>query len=105
VSGYREYNFSPSDEWAAYSFQSYRKAGEAVVGMEPAIRVRRSVDRLELAADFHATLPSGCRSLRVGLSSVVEVADGGLSYWSLCHPPGRPDFHHLAAFALQLDLY
>jgi hypothetical protein len=101
---YYEFNFSPSGEWAAYSFQSYRKAGEPVVWKEPAIRVRRSADRLELAVEFHADFPSGCRSLRLGLSAVVEQADGGLSYWALRHPPGRPDFHHLDAFALPLDL-
>ena len=101
---YREFNFSPSGEWAAYSFQSYRKAGETVVGTDPEIRVRRSADRLELAAEFQAGFPSGWRSLRLGLSALVEEVDGGLSYWALRHPPGRPDFHHLDAFALQLDL-
>jgi hypothetical protein len=102
--GYREFNFSPSGEWAAYSFQNYRNAGEMVVVREPEIWVRRSADCLELAAEFHADLPSGCRTLRLGLSAVVEQADGGLSYWALRHPPGRPDFHHLDAFALQLEL-
>ena len=102
--GYREFNFSPSGGWAAYRFQSYRKAGEPMVESEPEIRVRRSADCLELTAEFHTGFPSGCRSLRLGLSTVVEQADGGLSYWALCHPPGRPDFHHLDAFAQQLDL-
>ena len=101
---YREFNFSPSGEWAAYDFQRYRKAGEPVVGMEPAVRVRCSADRLELVAEFHADFPPGCRSLRLGLSAVVEQADGGLSYWALPHPPGRPDFHHHDAIALQVDL-
>lgn len=103
-SGYREFNFSPSGGWAAYSFQNYRNAGEMLIEKEPVIRVRHSADRLELAVEFHAGLPSGCRSVRLGLSAVVEQADGGLSYWALRHPPGRPDFHHLDAFALQLDL-
>ena len=102
--GYREFNFSPSGEWAAYSFQRYRNAGETVVGSKPEIRVSRSADRLELAAEFDAGLTLDCRSLRLGLSAVVEQTDGGLSYWALRHPPGRPDFHHLDAFALQLDL-
>jgi hypothetical protein len=101
---YREFNFSPSGEWAAYGFQRYRKAGEPVVGREPAVRVRRRAERLELVAEFQADFPPGCRTLRLGLSAVVEQADGGLSYWALHHPPGRPDFHHLDAFALQLVL-
>jgi hypothetical protein len=39
---------------------------------------------------------------------VVLEEDGGalsgaLSYWALRHPPGKPDFHHPAGFALELD--
>jgi hypothetical protein len=34
---------------------------------------------------------------------VIEDADGSLSYWALAHPPGRPDFHHTEAFALDLE--
>ena len=102
--GYREFNFSPSGEWAAYGFQSYRNAGEPVIVREPEIRMHRSADRLELTAEFQTDIPSDCRSLRLGLSAVVEQADGEFSYWALRHPPGRPDFHHLDAFALQLDL-
>ena len=41
--------------------------------------------------------------LKLGLSAVIEGADGGLSYWALRHPPGKPDFHHPEAFVLELD--
>jgi hypothetical protein len=41
--------------------------------------------------------------LRIGLTAVVEDASGALSYWSLRHPAGRPDFHHADAFALRLE--
>jgi len=102
--GYREFNFSPSGEWAIHAFRDYREGGEVEVEPGPGITVRRSGDRLRLAAviprDF---LPAG-RSLRLGLSAVVEDAAGMLSYWALRHPPGRPDFHHIDAFALQLEL-
>jgi hypothetical protein len=99
--GYREFNFSPSGEWAAYTFRGYREGGELEVEMSPGIALQRSGDRLELAAQIHTDcLPPG-RSLRLGLSSVVEDADGVLSYWALRHPPGKPDFHHPDAFALQ----
>jgi len=33
----------------------------------------------------------------------VENAAGSKSYWALRHAPGKPDFHHADAFALQLD--
>ena len=102
AAGYREFNFSPSGEWAAYTFRGYRDGGELDIDMAPIIAVHRSVDRLELHAEIRPDcLPPG-RSLQLGLSAVVEDADGVLSYWALRHPPGKPDFHHADAFALQL---
>ena len=102
--GYREFNFSPSGEWAAYTFRSYRDGGELDVELAPGIVVRRTLNRLELDAEIcQDFLPPG-RPLRLGLSAVMEDADGELSYWALRHPPGKPDFHHTDAFALQLVL-
>ena len=34
--------------------------------------------------------------------AVIEENDGRLSYWALRHAPGKPDFHHPEAFALEL---
>ena len=106
--GYQEYNFSPSGEWAAYAFRDYRQAkdqqaGVTTDGSAPVIRVHRSPQRLGLEAEVSLEPLPSYHSIRLGLSAVVEAADGGLSYWALRHPPGRPDFHHLDAFALQLD--
>ena len=99
--GYREFNFSPSSEWTAYAFHGYREEAGLGIELDPGIEVRRTGTRLELDAELHrAFLPPG-RSLRLGLSAVIEDADGVLSYWALQHPPGKPDFHHTDAFALQ----
>ena len=104
---YREFNFSPSGEWAVYDFQSYRNAIAQESGMEnersPAINVHRANDRLELVVEITRDLVPHGRLLRLGLSAVVEDVDGILSYWALRHPPGKPDFHHTDTFALQLD--
>jgi hypothetical protein len=96
--GYRELNFSPSGEWAAYEFSRYREGGPLAVP-DPGIRVSRRRDRLEL----EAAIDTSARKVRIGLSAVVEDLDGGLSYWALRHAPGKPDFHHRDAFALELD--
>ena len=102
--GYREFHFSPSGEWAVFAFRGYRDGGELEIELAPGIVVRRTTDRLELDAEIHQDfLPPG-RPLMLGLSAVVENADGELSYWALRHPPGKPDFHHPDAFALQLVL-
>jgi hypothetical protein len=94
--GYREFNFSPSGEWAAYRFTRYRE-GAPFETADPEIRVQRAAGSLELSARVHQ------KAMRVGLSAVVEQTDGTLSYWALRHPPGKPDFHHRDAFALELD--
>lgn len=102
--GYREFNFSPSGEWATYDFCGYRDGGESVVEPGPDITVCHDRERLELDAEIYPeSLPPG-RLLRLGLSAVVEDGRGELTYWALRHPEGQPDFHHAGTFALPLDL-
>jgi hypothetical protein len=96
--GYREFNFSPSGEWAACSFASYRE-GSLLVEVVPEIIVRRAPERLELAASIPVKEKE---RLLLGLCAVVEEANGALSYWALRHAPGKPDFHHPDAFAMKL---
>lgn len=95
---YQEFNFSPSGEWATYSFRDYRQPAAGRTGT-PTVSVRSSGDRLAL--DAAIPLETEARLL-VALSAVVESAKGSLSYWALRHPPGKPDFHHADAFALEL---
>src|SRR6185436_19661991 len=100
---YHEFNFSPSGEWAAYAFSAYREdAALEAPALDPQIAAMRSPERLELSAlvDLHKIGVKG--RLVMGLSVVVEQEDGGLAYWALKHAPGRPDFHHRDAFALEL---
>ena len=100
---YREFNFSPSGEWAVYDFRNYRNGGVLENDLAPGIVVHKTMDRLELGAEIgQVLLPQG-RPLRLGLSAIVEDAAGILSYWALRHPPGKPDFHHTDAFAIQIE--
>ena len=103
-SSYRELNFSPSGEWAAYRFNAYR-AGMALDSEQsaPQLEVRASVDALTLEASVH--LPHALASasaITIALAAVVESVDGTLSYWALRHPEARPDFHHPDSFLLEL---
>ena len=99
--GYREFNLSPSGEWAAYDFVRYRE-GRLLddPSLSPAIVVRNGARSLKLSARIAAP---GADELLVGLAAVVEEKRGALSYWALRHAPGRPDFHHPASFALILE--
>jgi hypothetical protein len=103
---YYEVNFSPSGEWAAYSFRAYRDGGPLPdQSWSPEIVVRCEADRIELDAVVRLDRLSSIRSgttLRLGLSAVIETNDGTLSYWALKHPGAKPDFHHPDSFALEL---
>lgn len=105
--GYCEFNFSPALDWAAYSFQEYRGGmTPATLVQSPALHVHAGSNRLELSATVDlaglAEL-TGATRLRLGLAAVLESEAGELSYWSLQHAPGRPDFHHPDSFSLELS--
>lgn len=106
--GYYEFNFAPSGEWAAYKFNAYR-ADKTLAhdASPPAIEVSQDDERFELRAAINlatlSSVPPGA-SLRIGLSAVIEERNGNKSYWALHHAPGKPDFHHHAAFALPLTV-
>jgi hypothetical protein len=97
--GYQEFNFSPSGEWAAFRFTGYRE-GASFAAPDPRIGIVRTARALDLTAQID---PNHKGKLRIGLSAVIEEIDGALSYWALRHAPGKPDFHHRDAFALELD--
>jgi hypothetical protein len=101
ASHYRELNFSPSSQWAAYEFCAYR-AGLVPMALPaaPRIAMARRPDRLDLSVAL--TLDLGAGPGRIGLCAVVEERGGRFSYWALAHPPGEPDFHHPACFAFEL---
>jgi hypothetical protein len=106
-SEYHEFNFSPSGEWAAYSFRDYRDGGPCDGdGLEPKIMVQRGAESVELSAVIRLDHLPGIQSnvcLWIGLSAVIEDLSGALSYWALKHPPGKPDFHHSDNFALEFE--
>jgi hypothetical protein len=121
---YLELNFSPSGQWAAYRFHSYREGMTPALDVVMRLAVRSANERLELRAEVQlCERPLGERQLggrpaapgaapeasvplrlRIALSTVVEDREGRLSYWALRHPPGRPDFHHPESFSLALEL-
>jgi hypothetical protein len=100
--GYRELNFSPSSQWAAYEFSAYRADMiEAPVFAPPDIEMVTSSDRLELAVTL--SLGLGEDPYRLNLAAVIEERGGAQSHWAVNHPGGgAPDFHHHACFALEL---
>ena len=104
--GYHEFNFSPSGQWAAYSFSNYRARNPWTASQRPAIRFIQSDGHLLLEAVISlGDLPQNManKPLQLGLAAVIEVSDGSRSYWALHHPEDRPDFHDRAGFILSLN--
>ena len=100
---YREFNFSPSGQWQAYTFTDYRQGGLLEPAPVPTLERTDTANQITLTCILTAeVLPQG-KQLQLGLTAVMEAADGSLSYWSLRHPPGKPDFHHTHGFTLSLE--
>jgi len=99
---YQEWNFAPSGDWAAYDFAAYREGmAQAAVGAPPYIRMEDNLTWWAVGATI--AIDSGTRWL-LGLSAVLEEADGTKSFWALAHPPGdTPDFHADDCFAARLS--
>jgi hypothetical protein len=100
---YRELNFSPSTQWAVYSFDRYRE-GMAPVAMPepPDVRVETAPSRLQIDARANMGAPFADAPLRIAMAAVIEDDGGTISYWALQHAPSRPDFHHPAGFILEV---
>jgi len=103
---YREFNFAPSGQWAAYAFADYRQGEPLSLDLNPAIRMRIVGNHLEVDARVRREcLPRRQKNARLllGLSAVIEEEGGVFSYWALRHPSTRPDFHHPDSFVLELN--
>ncbi|MFM5894991.1 MAG: DOMON-like domain-containing protein [Novosphingobium sp.] len=97
--GYREFNFSPSGEWAAYSFSGYRnRTGNFDPVQTPEIAIDKGnsvftltvfIDEAELQDAKHAAL-----------TAVIEEGKGRKSYWAARHSKLQPDFHEPTCFVV-----
>lgn len=103
AAGYREFNLSPSGQWATYRFTGYR---ERDTGWQPEaaprIALRRRPDGFELVATISAALLPAGDAFAVALTAVTEDAAGDLAYWASAHAGPRPDFHLRDSFTLRL---
>lgn len=102
---YCEINLSPSGQWATYRFTGYR-TGMAPASAEPAPFGPQVTAKTELLLPTEVDLSRVAgvtgASWRLGLTAIIEASDGRMSYWSVAHPSGKPDFHHRDCLALEL---
>lgn len=97
---YREWNFAPSGDWAAYDFNSHRRGRSDPDVRSPYIRMEDNMTWWALGATISVDAD---RHWQLGLSAILEERDGTKSYWALAHPEsGDPDFHDPACFTAHL---
>jgi hypothetical protein len=97
--GYREWNFAPNGSWAAYDFSGYRDRAADPEVATPYIRIEDNLTWWTLGATI--SVEAGV-NWRLGLSAVLEEADGTKSYWALAHQAEQPDFHDAGCFTARL---
>jgi hypothetical protein len=102
---YFEFNLAPSTGWDAYRFRRYRDRDIHLSFPAPHFDVERGNGCFEMTVVLDVTeTPELAENVdwRLGLTVVVEAADGTKSYWALVHPHGPPDFHNADCFIAHL---
>lgn len=93
---YREFNFSPSTEWAHYRFTSERQRDPDATPLLPPVVSAPSIHGAHFsltAAVACVPWPQNVAAPRCAVTAVLELMDGSLSYWAAHHPAPLPDFH------------
>lgn len=99
---YREFNFSPSGQWAAYAFTGYRSGRENFEPLrDPEISSATGESVFMMTIFINARELKGAQS--AALSAVVFEEGGRPSYWAMVHNKMEPDFHDPACFRIVLD--
>jgi hypothetical protein len=96
---YREYNFSPSGQWAAYEFDDYR-SGMRHIDAQIETELYQENNILQFSAEIRTEFANPAH---VGLTAVIEETDRHIRYWSTAFAPGKPDFHAAAVRSLLFD--
>ena len=107
-SAYREFNFSPSGQWAAYAFSDYRQRLAWQDPAAPTLSLAPFPDKGRVGDGFvvsaiipPANLPAAT-PWQLGITAVIALLDGSICYWAITHPTERPDFHHRDGFTHEI---
>jgi predicted GIY-YIG superfamily endonuclease len=101
VTTYREFNFSPGGDWAAYEFSAYRSEQQNLTLHEaPLIEVLQESEGLTV--NVRLSIDGLAEGDPIGISAVIDELNFRSSFWSICHTRTEPDFHHPTCFAATL---
>jgi hypothetical protein len=101
---YWEFNLSPAGHWNVYRFDDYRQGMQqetAVTALPFSVEQETYKLKLFLEVDLSQfILPE--QPLNVGVTAVVKLLAGEVTYWALTHPGTQADFHQRDSFILKL---
>jgi hypothetical protein len=101
---YWEFNFSPAGHWNVYRFAAYRQGMEeekVFTSMEFSVQRQSESLLLDVEVNLDKIVQEN-QPLEVGLSALVKIRDGELTYWALTHGRRQADFHRRDSFVVKL---
>jgi hypothetical protein len=102
---YWEFNLSPSGDWNVYHMAAYRRVNfkeEMLIQQLPfQLQSEVGVFQLKVLVDLNPILEPD-QFFELGITAVVQTANGHETYWALAHPASVPDFHLRESFILEL---
>ena len=102
---YWEFNISPSGDWNVYAMDEYRQVNmreeSAFTQLPFEFRKTDSELSLDISVDLNSIISTD-QSLQIGITTIIQTADGNETYWALAHPGKQADFHLRESFAIVL---
>jgi len=96
---------SPSGDWNVYAMDAYRQVNmreeSAFAELPFEFRKVNNEISLEISLDLRPILQPD-QVLQIGITTIIQTADGSESYWALAHPGAQADFHLRDSFAIVL---
>ena len=101
---YWEFNLSPAGHWNVYRFASYRQGmEEEKIFTSMDFSVQRQSESLLLDVEVNLDkIIQEKQPIEAGLSAVITLRTGELTYWALTHGGRQADLHRRDSFVVKL---
>lgn len=101
---YWEFNLSPAGHWNVFRLENYRQGLQeemAFTSLPFSVEQKSDALLVDLEVDLNQ-FNLAEQSLEVGITTVMKLKEGNLSYWALTHCGEEADFHRRESFIIEL---
>ena len=101
---YLEFNLSPRFEWNCFYFKNKGDPLHEWSQMQrPETDILLSLEKFFLVCEikkeyFPENFVTEANTMSIGISSVIKMKNGDMTYWALSHEDSKPNFHHFDSF-------